>query len=372
MDSARACALLARTPSLMAEHVHALVARCGSLEEAAEPPAELLAEVTLPPAARTFLSSPDFAAVDADLRWLEASGAVMIPCTAPEYPLLLAQTERAPPVLYVLGDARVLSSSQIAIVGSRNASSGGLATARSFAADLAHVGLTITSGLAIGIDSAAHEAALDAGGCTIAVCGCGLDFVYPRRNQRLAQRIREHGALISEFAPRTEPRAPHFPQRNRIISGLAIGTLVVEAAATSGSLITARHALEQGREVFAVPGSIHNPQSQGCHMLIRNGACLVSSAGELLAELPNFLREQLLAPARVACVGGAEKSLELDKDYEMLLDALGFEPASIDVLAARTGLPGESIASMLLILELQRRVAPHPGGRYGRLSGSVP
>jgi DNA processing protein len=364
MHFTRACALLARAPSLTAEHVHALIARCGNLEAAAEPLADVLAQVELPRAAREFLEAPDWAAVDADLAWLEASGALMIPCTAPDYPPLLSQTHRAPPVLYVLGDVRVLSSSQIAIVGSRNASSGGLDTARRFAADLAHVGLTITSGLAIGIDSAAHEAALDAGGFTIAVCGCGLDFVYPRRNRRLAQRIRERGALVSEFPPRTEPRAPHFPQRNRIISGLACGTLVVEAAMTSGSLITARHALEQGREVFAVPGSIHNPQSQGCHMLIRSGACLVSSATELLAELPNFLREQLLAPVRVACAGSAGKSLELDKDYEMLLDALGFEPASIDVLAARTGLPGASIASMLLILELQRRVAPHPGGRY--------
>lgn len=368
MDFTRACALLARTPSLTAEHVHALVAHRGCLEEAAAPCEEL----ELPRAAREFLAAPDAAAIDADLKWLEASGAMVIPCTVPEYPPLLAQTHRAPPVLYVLGNEDVLSSPQIAIVGSRNASSGGLATARAFATELARVGLTITSGLAIGIDSAAHEAALDAGGSTIAVCGCGLDIVYPLRNRRLAQRIREQGALVSEFPPRTEPRAPHFPQRNRIISGLALGTLVVEAAQTSGSLITARHALEQGREVFAVPGSIHNPQTQGCHMLIRSGACLVSSATELLAELPNFLREQLLAPAQVACVGGAERSLELDKDYEMLLDALGFEPASIDVLAARTGLPGDSIASMLLILELQRRVAPHPGGRYSCLLGSVP
>jgi DNA processing protein len=372
MDFTRACALLARTPSLTAEHVNALVARCGSLEEAAEPHPDVLAEVELPRAACQFLAAPDAGAIDADLKWLRTSGAAMIPCTVPEYPPLLAQTQRAPAVLYVLGDTDVLPSSQIAIVGSRMASSGGLDTARSFAADLARFGLTITSGLALGIDAAAHEAALDAGGLTIAVCGCGLDFVYPRRNRRLAQRIREHGALVSEFPPRTEPRAPHFPQRNRIISGLAFGTLVVEAARTSGSLITARHALEQGREVFAVPGSIHNPQSQGCHMLIRSGACLVGSAAELIAELPNFLREQLLAPSPVACAGSAEKSLELDKGYEMLLDALGFEPASIDVLAARTGLPGESIASMLLILELQRRVAPHPGGRYSRLSGSVP
>lgn len=360
MDSLRAHALFARAPSLTAEHLRALVARCGTLEAAAEP--NLHAE--LPRASREFLASPDLNAIDADLDWIASSGAALISCTSEEYPALLAHTERAPPVLYVLGDARALASNQIAIVGARKASSGGLDIARDFAANLARVGFTITSGLALGIDGAAHEAALDAGGMTIGVCACGLDRVYPRRHRRLAARIRERGALVSEFPPRTEPRAQHFPQRNRIISGLSVGTLVVEAAVTSGSLITARHALEQGREVFAVPGSIHNPLAHGCHELIRNGAALVQSAEQLLAELPYFLRRQLLAaPER-----GAKTGCVLDRDYEMLLDALGFEPASIDVLVARTGLPGESIASMLLILELQRRVAPHPGGRYSCIS----
>jgi DNA processing protein len=360
MDGLRACALFARTPSLTAEHLRERVAHAGTLEGATDP--DLQTE--LPRAAREFLAAPDWSAVDADLWWIESSGAVLIPCTSADYPMLLAQTQRAPPVLYVLGDVAALSSMQLAIVGSRNASPNGLETAREFATHLAHIGLTITSGLALGIDGAAHEAALDAGGLTIAVCACGLDIVYPRRHRKLAGRIREHGALVSEFPPRTEPRAQHFPQRNRIISGVAVGTLVVEAAITSGSLITAKHALEQGREVFAVPGSIHNPNSRGCHVLIRNGATLVESADELLAELPNFLRTQTLARAAPA----TESRRELDKDYEMLLDALGFEPASIDVLVARTGLPGESIASMLLILELQRRVAPHPGGRYSCVS----
>jgi DNA processing protein len=360
MDSLRASALLARTPSLTAEHVHALVACCGSLERAAEPDVHHLSQTELPRAAREFLAMPDEAAIDADLRWIESSGAAAIPCTSPQYPELLSHTHRAPPVLYVLGDTGVLSSRQLAIVGARNASAGGLDTAREFASHLARVGLTITSGLALGVDGAAHQAALDVQGSTVAVCACGLDRVYPARHRKLAARIRERGALVSEFPPGTEPRAQHFPQRNRIISGLSIGTLVVEAAITSGSLITARHALEQGREVFAVPGSIRNPLARGCHMLIRNGAALVESADQLLAELPNFLRAQTLANAARA----GEVGRELDKDYEMLLDALGFEPASIDVLVARTGLPGESIASMLLILELQRRVAPHPGGRY--------
>jgi len=360
MESLRAHALFARAPSLTAEHLRALVARCGSLEAAAEP----AIHAELPRTSREFIASPDMTAIDADLEWIASSGAALISCTSAEYPSLLAHTERAPPVLYVLGDPKVLATNQIAIVGARRASVGGLDAAREFAADLARVGFTITSGLALGIDGAAHEAALDADGMTIGVCACGLDRVYPRRHRRLAARIREHGALVSEFPPRTEPRAQHFPQRNRIISGLSLGTLVVEAAVTSGSLITARHALEQGREVFAVPGSIHNPHARGCHQLIRNGAALVESVEQLLAELPNFLRQQLLATPE----HGAQTGCVLDKEYQMLLDALGFEPATIDVLVARTGLPGESIASMLLILELQRRVAPHPGGRYSCIS----
>jgi DNA processing protein len=364
MDCLRASALLARTPSLTAEHLRALVAHHGSLELAADPDVHALAQVQLPTAAREFFAAPDHAAIDADLAWLESSGAALVPCTSPEYPQQLSHIHRAPPVLYVLGDVDALSSTQLAIVGARSASANGLDTARDFSGHLARIGLTITSGLALGVDGAAHEAALDAAGITIAVCACGLDRVYPRRHQKLAARIRERGALVSEFPPRTDPRAQHFPQRNRIISGLSIGTLVVEAALTSGSLITARHALEQGREVFAVPGSIHNPLARGCHMLIRNGATLVESADELLAELPNFLHQQILAKT----ARPAETARGLDKDYEMLLDALGFEPASIDVLVARTGLPGESITSMLLILELQGRVAPHPGGRYSCVS----
>jgi DNA processing protein len=191
--------------------------------------------------------------------------------------------------------------------------------------------------------------------------------IYPRQNAALAARIRERGALVSEFPPRTSPLPAHFPQRNRIISGLACGTLVVEAAHRSGSLITAQHALEQGREVFAIPGSIHNPLTRGCHTLIREGAKLVESVEDVLSELTNFYSHQLLASAPMPTADSSGNAPALDKAYEILLDALGFEPASIDVLASRTGLPGESVASMLLILELQGRIKPHAGGRYGRL-----
>jgi DNA processing protein len=261
----------------------------------------------------------------------------------------------------------VLHTPQLAIVGSRSPTAGGRATATDFAEFFSRAGITITSGLALGIDAASHEGALKGSGITVAVCGTGLDRVYPRRNAALAARIRERGALVSEFPPRTGPLAEHFPQRNRIISGLSFGTLVVEAARASGSLITAKHALEQGREVFAIPGSIHSPLSRGCHKLIRDGAKLVESAEDVLAEVLNFLQLPALArmQAHPGGLGGALPAL--DKEYEILLDALGFEPAGIDVLVARTGIPSESIASMLLILELQGHVKPHAGGRFGRV-----
>ncbi len=367
MQFARACAVVARTPSLVAEHVLALVAATGSLEAAAAIGARRIPGIDLPPAARAYLAAIDPTQIDADLAWIAASSAHLIPCTSPDYPPLLAQTARAPPALYVLGNIDALASPQLAMVGSRSPTTGGRETARDFAEFLARAGLTITSGLALGIDAASHEGALSAGGRTVAVCGCGLDQIYPRQNTALAARIRERGALLSEFPPRTTPLPAHFPRRNRIISGLSLGTLVVEAASTSGSLVTAQHALGQGREVFAIPGSIHNPLARGCHGLIRAGAKLVESAAEVLSEITNYVHAQPLAARQGAPGGAAPQPPPLDKEYEMLLDAFGFEPASIDVLVARTGLPSESIASMLLILELEGCIAPHVGSRYGRV-----
>ena len=367
MDSLRAAALLARTPSLTAEQLRALVAATGSLEDAASIGPQIVPGIELAPATRLFLAAPDAVAIDADLAWIEKSGAHLVPITSVEYPALLTQIARGPPVLYVLGNVAALSLLQLAIVGSRSPTSSGRSTARDFAAFFARAGLAITSGLALGIDAASHEGALQSNGITVAVCGCGLDVVYPRQNAALATRIREHGAVISEFPPRTPPLPAHFPQRNRIISGLSFGTLVVEAARGSGSLITAQHALEQGREVFAIPGSIHNPLSRGCHQLLREGAKLVETAAEVLSEVPNFLGGQRLASGPAALGDSAGGPHALDKEYEILLDALGFEPASIDVLAARTGFPSASVASMLLILELHGRIKPQAGGRYGRV-----
>ncbi len=288
----------------------------------------------------------------------------LIGCDSERFPPLLAQIASAPVALYVRGDAGVLSSMQLAIVGSRNPTAPGARTARDFAAFLARAGLTITSGLAIGIDAAAHAGALAGNGRTIAVFGSGLDQVYPPENAGLADRIvAQGGALLTEFPPGTAPLRGNFPRRNRLISGLSLGTLVVEAARHSGSLITARLAGTQGREVFAIPGSIHNPLARGCHQLLREGAKLVETAADVLSELKiPFTKQDLTEPG-----GDAPAAAVLDKEYEILLDALGYEPQSIDTLVERTTLPSPHLASMLLILELEGRVALHAGGRYARV-----
>jgi DNA processing protein len=363
MSIAMVAAKLARSPGLTSDHVRTLVAQAaGDLERICQP--EVVARVELPPAAREFLRRPDEKAVRADLDWLRASGARLLLWGEADYPPALAAIGGAPAALYVMGEVAALKAPQLAMVGARRASPLGRAIAREFAGALANAGLIITSGLALGIDAASHEGALAAGHQTVAVLGAGIARLYPAENAPLAERIRAAGALVSEFPPRFGPKRQNFPQRNRVISGLALGTLVVEAARNSGSLLTARWALEQGREVFAVPGSIRSPLSFGCHKLIQEGAQLVHRPADVLAGI-NFCKEfQLLTPpGAVGC-----DAAPLDKEYEMLLDALGFEPATIDTLVARSGLSGESIASMLLILELEGRIAPYPGGLYGRIS----
>ncbi len=362
METSRARAVLARTPGLDARQLRDLL-NAADGEPGRAVGARVVRRVELSSAAHEFLASPDEAAADADLAWLCSSGARLLLACDPEYPPLLRQMPGAPAALYVEGSVAALSSAQIAMVGSRSPTPGGRTTAREFAAFFARAGLTVTSGLAVGIDAASHAGALAGGGETIAVFATGLDRVYPAEHIGLAQRVRASGALVSEFPPRTPPLRGHFPRRNRIIAGLTLGTLVVEAARYSGSLITARHAVEAGREVFAIPESIHSPLSRGCHQLIKNGAKLVEEAEDVLSELRFSVPQEAVTPQQAE----PREPRELDKEYEMLLDALGFEPATIDVLVARTHLPGESVASMLLILELEGRVAALPGGRYGRL-----
>src|SRR5579863_10023342 len=355
MDAVGVRAVLARASGLDAQHMQALLLAAGNeIEHGLEP--QILEQASLPPSARAQLMQPDEVSLRRDLEWMAASGARLLLSTDAEYPAQLRHIRGAPAALFVLGDVAALARPQIAMVGTRTPTASGCKTAREFASHLARAGVTITSGLAAGIDAAGHEGALQAGGQTVAVCGTGLDRVYPTQHAALAERIRGQGALISEFPPRTPLRKANFPRRNRLMSGLALGVLVVEAARRSGALITARHAADQGRDVLAVPGSIYSPRSQGCHKLIRAGAVLVQAPAEVLAELRIPLPEEALVQRKATSGRGPP----LDKEYEMLLDALGFEPATVDVIAARTGLAGESIASMLLILELEGRITACP------------
>jgi DNA processing protein len=284
----------------------------------------------------------------------------------PRYPAQLAAVPGCPSLLYVAGDPAVLALPQVAIVGSRAATAAGRETAFEFAAALAGAGLAITSGLAIGIDAAAHRGALSAGGITIAVCGTGLDRVYPAEHAALAAAIAARGALVSEFPSGIPPLAENFPQRNRLMSGLSRGVLVIEAAARSGSLITARLAGEQGRDVMAVPGSIHNALARGCHRLIKDGAALVETADDVLEALG---LTALATPGKSAAepAQSAENSADrLDSGSEMLLNALGFGPADLDRLVERTGLAAHAVVSTLQMLELAGRVESLAGGRYCR------
>jgi DNA processing protein len=285
----------------------------------------------------------------------------------PDYPPQLLDIRGAPAVIFIRGHREVLKMPQLAMVGSRHPTANGALTARDLAFHFAQCGLAITSGLAIGIDAASHSGALAAEGITIAVCGTGLDRTYPDTHAELAERLLERGALVSEFPPGTAPLPHHFVQRNRLISGLSMGVLVIEAAFKSGSLSTARYAGDQGREVFAVPGSIHSPLSRGCHELLREGATLVENAEDVLRELKIYQSNQLFSPdpqvLRPESVGG----LRLDNPSEILLDAIGFEPTSLDALIVSTGLSSTSVASLLLSLELEGRVASDSSGRFYRV-----
>ncbi len=366
MDEFTATLVLARVPSLDAASAAALAARFGNLADIVRAtPAALRAQGV----STKIIESLRAAArqIDSDKRWLDAPGHHFIPWYSRGYPALLQELPDAPVALYVRGNPDALALPQIALVGTRNPTPNGRETAHAFAEHLVRCGFVITSGLALGIDTASHAGALRAGGNTIAVCGTGLDMPYPATNVELAARIEAAGALVSEFPLGTPPHKANFPRRNRIISGLSLGTLVVEAAVRSGSLITARLAAEQGREVFAIPGSIHNPQARGCHRLIREGAKLVETAHDIFDELRPLVGAMSTheCNANVAPPQPKPDGL-LHKGHQILLDALGFEPAGVDLLVERTGLRADEVASMLLILELEGRVESHPGGLYYR------
>lgn len=312
--------------------------------------------------------------VELDILWLEEN-----PCHQiiffqhHDYPELLARIHRPPPVLFLKGDAALLHTPQLSIVGSRNPTPGGIENARAFSTELAICGLTITSGLATGIDGAAHQGALDArdgdkSGKTIAVAATGLDRIYPSHHRELAHRIVEKGLLVSEFPVGTGPLQSNFPRRNRVISGLSLGTLVVEAAKRSGSLISARCAMEQDREVFAIPGSIHSPQSRGCHWLIKQGAKLVETAEdiaeEILLMLPGVHSER--RDANDSKIQREEITLDLSRSEQLLMDALGFDPVTLDGLLSRTGMEIDELSASLSQLELKGLIDSLPGGRFSR------
>ena len=300
--------------------------------------------------------------VEATLAWLSDSTAAprdVVTLGDPRFPDLLLHTADPPLLLYVQGRAELLRADALAVVGSRNPTPQGSENARAFSAHLSRAGLTIVSGMALGVDGAAHAGGLEGPSSTIAVVGTGLDRVYPKRHLELAHRIAAQGLIVSEYALGTPPLADHFPNRNRIIAGLARGVLVVEAALKSGSLITARMAIEAGREVFAIPGSIHSPQSRGCHALIRQGAKLVERAEDILEEL----RMPVVASDRAAASDTGPSAKE-----DPILAALGFDPVTLDALVARTGWNPAELNIRLLDLELEGRVVRLPGQLFQRLA----
>jgi DNA processing protein len=320
------------------------------------------------------LKAPDTKRIDSDLAWLAQDGHALLTWDSDRYPALLRSIPSPPAALFADGDVETLWQPQIAVVGSRNPTAGGVENTREFTRALVAHGLAITSGLASGIDGAAHAAAIECGGKTVAVTGTGLDQVYPASNRSLASAIRGHGVLVSEFPPGTPAQRSNFPSRNRIISGLSLGVLVIEAALNSGSLITARLAAEQGREVFALPVSIHNPLAKGCHRLIREGAKLVESIGDILQDLAP-LAGQLAGALRTS--PGASSSIRLendpgqpkladDPDYRKLWNSLAYDPLSMDSIILASGLTAKAVSAMLLMLELKGKVEAHPGGAYSR------
>jgi DNA processing protein len=310
------------------------------------------------------IRSPDWDGVQADLDWLTRDGNFLVRHNERAFPQLLRQIPDAPPALLVRGNPEVLCRPQLAMVGSRSPTPGGRRIARRLAREAVEAGLVVTSGLARGIDTESHCGALDTAGITIAVIGSGPDTVYPRSNQGLAGRICGSGAIVSEFPVGTPPLAPNFPRRNRIISGLSLGTLVVEAASASGSLITARHAANQGREVFAVPGNVSNPLARGCHALIRQGAKLVEEMDDIVEEMPPVLVRA--SPQRACEMQRAPEIKDLDGDAKLLLDNIGYEPVSIDHLIELTGIPVRLAASILTNLEIAGVIDSLPGGNYAR------
>lgn len=329
-------------------------------------PLQELQQVGLNPKQLHDLKNPRWGEIEKDVTWCEKNHCHLVSWDHLDYPALLRETPGAPLILYIRGDVGLLKQPQLAMVGSRNPTPAGARLAEEFAKQLASAGLVITSGLALGVDAASHRGALEAKGKTIAVLGTGLQHIYPAAHRQLAAEVIANGALVSEFSPQTPPRAKNFPLRNRVISGLSLGVVVVEAALRSGSLITARYAVEQNREVFAIPGSIHNPLARGCHQLIRQGAKLIETAADILEELGTLNAARQIHEARTSLT----ESLDVDPQLQPVLAEIGYEVTALDVIIMRTGLTAGKVSSMLLSLELEGYVHAVIGG-YVRATGKT-
>ncbi|MDB5810552.1 MAG: protecting protein DprA [Betaproteobacteria bacterium] len=347
---------LALIPGVGAVTLRSLLTEFGSPEAILAASQASLRKLAPPEVAAAIADGGNAEATEPALAWLEQPDNYIVTLADAEYPQLLLQTVDPPPLLYVKGRLELLNRPALAIVGSRNSTAQGAENAAEFARALSIGGLTIVSGLALGIDAAAHRGGLAGAGSSVAFVGTGLDVVYPARNKSLAHELAAKGALISEYPLGTPPLAANFPRRNRLISGVSLGCLVVEAALQSGSLITARLANEQGREVFALPGSIHSPLAKGCHRLIKQGAKLVDDANDILDELKltGHVSNPRIPPA-------------VDSEQAALLEHLGYEPCEFDLLCTRAGIGADTAAGLLLTLELCGLVESLPGGRYQRI-----
>ena len=358
------------TPSVGGKTFTAICERFPDLTDFFAKPLKYAEQFQLRSAAKHYLSQPSWQDVDQALAWQEQTDQHIITLFDPRYPQALKNTSSPPAILFVKGNVNCLNDPQLAIVGTRHPTPYGRENAIQFAKTMAEDGIIVTSGLAMGVDTAAHQGALFAGQ-TIAVLGNGLNHIYPAQNYQLAQRIAENGAVISEFPLDMRVDRRTFPQRNRIISGMSLGTLVVEAAPRSGSLITAKQAMDQGREVFTIPGSIHSPQSKGCHELLRQGAKLVESAYDILIEIKPALQSALnhtdiTKSHKNTAATTSVQAEPLDQDYQNLLLQIDFKPTPVDLIIAKSQLTASEVSSMLLVLELQNYIAAVPGG-YARV-----
>lgn len=368
-DETASWLVLQSTPGIGGRTLRRLVNYFGSAAGVLEAQRRDLLRAGLPERLIGALRRPDESAARTGVAWLDDPAHHLVTFLDPRYPPLLRQIDDPPPLLFVRGDVAALHLPQLAIVGSRNPSASGSENAFLFARQFARCGFAVTSGLAVGIDAAAHRGALDGDGVTVAVAGTGIDRIYPARHATLADEIVTRGALVSEFPLGTPPAAGNFPRRNRLISGLSVGVLVVEAARHSGSLVTARLAAEQGREVFAIPGSIHNPLARGCHALIRQGGKLVETVHDILEELgplANAALELEVPLQQDSPPPPPPSSSSSSEDHGRLLQCIGFDPVSVDGLVERSGLTAERVSSMLLMLEMQGHISPVPGGLYAR------